>query len=287
MNEFGGSHTTAKLDVIQNYLEAYTTALSRQGFKTVYFDAFAGSGKVQIGDKTGLFEGVADIGAIIEGSARRALQLKRPFDEYIFVEEIQKNVDHLLELQDEFPLLADRIKVRHSDANEEISNFCSSTNWSKTRSVVFLDPFGNQVDWNSIKRIAKTKSIDLWYLFPAGLGVNRLISKDGVILPDHEKSLNRLLGERDWEKIWTVETSTPDFFDNNHTIREKQANVDDITRFVIDLMKREFEGGVLNSWLPLGPNNAHWYSLLFAWSNPSQKATTLAKKLGLAVMNRK
>ena len=38
--------------------------------------------------------------------------------------------------------------------------------WSLHRAVLFLDPYGMQVEWATIEAVAKTKAIDLWLLFP-------------------------------------------------------------------------------------------------------------------------
>ena len=65
------------------------------------------------------------------------------------------------------------------------------------------------------------------------------------------------------------------------TIASNGANVNDITRFKIECLETIFKGGVLRKWLPLGRNNAHWYSLIFAMANPS----TNAKKAGHAIAN--
>jgi three-Cys-motif partner protein len=74
------------------------------------------------------------------------------------------------------------------------------------RAVVFLDPFGNQVAWDTIKEIAATKAIDLWYLFPAGLGVNRQIGKCGAAHESyHARSLDKLLGTFDWRTAFSSE----------------------------------------------------------------------------------
>jgi hypothetical protein len=35
--------------------------------------------------------------------------------------------------------------------------------------VLFLDPYGMQVDWTTIEAIARTKAIDLRVLFPLGI----------------------------------------------------------------------------------------------------------------------
>jgi hypothetical protein len=67
----------------------------------------------------------------------------------------------------------------------------------------------------------------------------------------------------------------------------KQATVDSITRYMIKRMKQVFKGVVLDEWLPLGRGGSHWYSLLFACSNPSTAATKIAERVARAVMKRK
>ncbi|WP_260694696.1 hypothetical protein [Rhizobium laguerreae] len=43
-HEFGGQHTEIKLELVEKYLKAYSTAL-RQKFNSLwYIDAFAGTG---------------------------------------------------------------------------------------------------------------------------------------------------------------------------------------------------------------------------------------------------
>jgi hypothetical protein len=41
---FGGPWSLMKVQTVEKYLAAYTTALSKQNFRRVYIDAFAGSG---------------------------------------------------------------------------------------------------------------------------------------------------------------------------------------------------------------------------------------------------
>ncbi|GAI54351.1 unnamed protein product, partial [marine sediment metagenome] len=60
---------------------------------------------------------------------------------------------------------------------------CNNYKWQNNRAVLFLDPYGMQVNWETIKAIANTEAIDLWYLFPFGIGVNRLLQKDAGKMP--------------------------------------------------------------------------------------------------------
>jgi three-Cys-motif partner protein len=282
---FGSLHTDQKLDVLAKYLAAYTTALKNKNFRLLYLDAFAGTGEIYLPVDGSLLQDVEEVIPVMEGSVHRALQVRPAFDNYVFVEKRPQKSKKLYRWKSEYPELADRIDIHCADANEWLKRFCRETNWRSSRAVVFLDPFGNQVEWNTLAAIADTMAIDLWYLFPAGLGVNRQIGSSGQVLPDHAASLDRLFGPHDWRSAFLTQESAADLFGPSTNVA-KQADADRITRFMIKCMKTEFKGGVVNRWLPLGRNGAHWYSLLFAWANPSQKAA-LAGKLASAVMNRK
>jgi hypothetical protein len=118
----------------------------------------------------------------LEGSAKRALRTTLPFDKYIFIEKDPERCKQLENLKNEFPTLANDIDIRQEDANEEIQNLANK-DWRSRRAVLFLDPYGMQVEWKTLEAIANTKAIDLWLLFPLGIGVNRLLKKSGDI-PD-------------------------------------------------------------------------------------------------------
>lgn len=78
-DNFGGPWTDDKLNIIQKYLSAYTIALKNYSFKKVYIDAFAGSGGVNIKEDDGSIRQ-------IKGSVLRAINIKKPFDIYYFIE---------------------------------------------------------------------------------------------------------------------------------------------------------------------------------------------------------
>ena len=43
---YGGPWTIEKLNILETYLDAYTTALKNTSFQLMYIDAFAGTGHV-------------------------------------------------------------------------------------------------------------------------------------------------------------------------------------------------------------------------------------------------
>lgn len=283
--KFGSSHTEEKLDKLESYLECFTQVLKKHPFRLIYFDAFAGTPEIDIGGDAGLPSLFADDAqTFLDGSSKRALKFGTKFEKYIFVDRKRANVRELEGLKTQYPEIGSRIDVRNSDANAELLKFCS--NWPRgQRAVVFLDPFGNQVSWDTVMAIAATKAIDLWYLFPAGLGVHRQIS-DGGSHDGREESLDKIFGATDWREQFVMSSDAPDLFGSGTSV-SKVATPESITLYMIKRMKTVFKGGVLDEWLPLGRNGQHWYSLIFACANPDPKANQLALRLARGVLRSK
>lgn len=286
-DSFGGRHTVEKLEKLEKYLKGYVNVFKNKDWAhTIYFDAFAGTGTVPTDTtRPSLPLGGEDRDFIV-GSARRALELPNKFNEYVFVEKSRKKANELKKtVSEHYSDVAEHVTILNEDANVALQSFCKTTNWKKSRAVVFLDPYGNQVGWPTIEAIAETERIDLWYLFPAGLGVHRQIGRDADYDHDKERSLNRIFGTSEWKQAFiSEEESSPDLFDESRRHLAKTATPDSITRFMIKRMKSVFAGGVLDEWLPLGSRGVHMYSLLFACANPSPNANAIALRLARAVL---
>jgi three-Cys-motif partner protein len=289
-DDFFHSGTESKLATIEGYLRSYQKVLTRfrqGGGHTIYFDAFAGTGDLPKDiDDGGLLKDVEELSKIAAGSARRALNVEPRFSRYVFVELSPGKAKELQALKVEFTDRPHRIEVIQGDANAEVVKFCGDTDWRRSRAVVFLDPCGNQVEWATIARIAQC-NIDLWYLFPSHLGVNRQISKSGVVEDEKARSLDRLFGTSDWRIEFLRRETRIELDGAAREVALKQANADTVTRFMIKRMKTVFAGRVLDTWLPLGRDGRHWYSLLFAWGNPSPGAGKIASKIADHLMMRR
>ena len=288
-----GSHdgTITKLETIFDYASFYTTVLKDKPsvdrrFRLTYIDAFAGSGRFPIADAIPFLEDMEDFESVVEGSALRSLQVNNPFDRYIFSDNKRSNFNELNQLKEEFPKLASRIEVTRKDANILVRDFCGRMT-DGDRALMFLDPFGNQVDFETLRIIADSKKVDLFYLFPSWWGVVRQVSEDGVIQKDAEASLTRVFGCDDWETELVSYTRTRDLFDENRMVSEKIATVDSVTRYMIRRMKTVFGDGVSDTWLPLGKNGSPGYSLIFACANDAKRARILAKRVARSIMTRK
>lgn len=155
---FGGSWTEQKLDILRKYLNAYTVALKNKKFECIYIDAFAGTGYCGKGaaQNSELNLDFAElrnetVQEYITGSARIALETEPPFQQYIYIDLDNDKCARLEELKNVYPSKASRISIINEDANSYIQRYVSSTDWRGRRAVMFLDPFGMQVSWNTIR----------------------------------------------------------------------------------------------------------------------------------------
>ena len=285
--KFYHKDTEKKLIAIEEYLKSFLTVMKNQNFETVYIDAFAGSGTLPIKADIGFLGGTVDADELVLGSAARALALKHKFSKYIFVEASKSKIEELKTFTATDNNSEQKIDFLTGDANDELMKLCPMLSKSNVRAVVFLDPFGNQVGWELLKALANTQHVDLWYLFPSMLGVYRQIGNtDAKMEPNKENSLNRLFGPNDWRGAFIKRSTTRDLFGDQQT-DNKVANVEDITRFQIQCLKSIFKGGVSDRWLPLGRNNSHWYSHLFAMANPSEKAVRAGHAIANSILSKK
>ena len=254
-HQFGGHWTSQKLEVLAKYLQSYATALRdkptpERPFRKEFIDAFAGSGyrdARRIEGKSGEAQTLLfpDLSAdepqgLLAGSAKLALETEPSFDRFIFIERSPERCMRLEDLKNEFPDRADRIDIQQGDANERIQDLCDR-GWRSRRAVLFLDPYGLQVDWTTIEAVAQTRAIDLWLLFPLGIGVNRLLTKSGEIPVEWRQRLNRLLGTKDWyDEFYSVEL-TPTLFGTDQE-RIVKATMESIGRYFNNRLSANFCG---------------------------------------------
>lgn len=276
-HRFGGSWTSRKLEVLQKYLEAYTTVLqgkpdAAHPFRKAYIDAFAGTGYRTMQAESDeastslVFPDLAQAEPqqLLDGSARLALKTHPRFDRYVFIERNLERFRQLQSLREEFLELASDIRIHRGEANEEIQRLCSR-DWHSRRAVLFLDPYGLQVEWNTIKAVANTEAIDLWLLFPLGIGVNRLLTRSGEIPASWRARLDTLLGSKDWhDHFYRVERQSTLF--GNHEERILKATQESIGQYFNQRLKSVFPG-VAEPGILRNSANCPLYLLCFASGN--------------------
>lgn len=271
---YGGRHTERdKLQPLEKYLRAFTIALSKQSFELIYVDGFAGTGSREVLQSASpLFEGsdAEDSYISLPGSAQMALAIDPPLHRLLLIEQDSDRYATLeRRLQGEWPTRD--IRCVNGDANEIVTQFCETTNWRNTRAVMFLDPYGAQVRWETLEAIARTRAVDLWYFFPL-MGLYRQAARDPKAIDASKRAtLRRLLGTDDWEQAWygarpaSVQTS---LFDAQSDDTHRHAGVDALERFVGDRLRSIFAGGVLEPRRVFNSRGNPLASLFFAVSNP-------------------
>jgi three-Cys-motif partner protein len=283
---FGGHWTSTKLEVLRKYLEAYVIALKDQPspsrpFKKAYIDAFAGTGyRTHRADdaKSSANLVLPDLAetapqSLLDGSARLALKVEPHFDSYIFIDRDKDRVEQLENLKTEFPHLSDRIRPEQGDANTKIRELCGK-DWRERRAVLFLDPYGMQVEWDTIEAIAKTRAIDLWLLFPLGIGVNRLLTRSGDIPETWRHRLDLLLGRTDWyDEFYAVENQ-PTLFGGDAQ-RVVKASMSTIGRYFTKRLESVFPGVAEKPAVLTNSANCPLYLFCFASANKNGAPTAL------------
>ncbi len=192
-SSWGGDWTEAKLNAFEKYVNAYLTIMHAQRSKynswpenIIYFDGFAGSGyrfkSSQTGVSNSLFKELdaKDEGVKVYcGSAERVVKMEKKFDRYYFVDSDSDSLNSLkdrlkahLSKESEYHFIPKDVNEVIKDLNDDLTN--------QDVALVFLDPFGMQIKWESIK-LLQGKKVDLWILVPTGVAINRLLDRKGEL----------------------------------------------------------------------------------------------------------
>jgi len=224
-----------------------------------------------------LLEGVEEYQ---KGSVRRALEVEPQFDHYILIEKDKKRFAELESIRREFP--SRDIQVRNQEANEFLQRWCETFSTTRSRAVVFLDPFGANVSWITIRQIARTKAIDLWLLFPL-FAVNRMLIKDRKPPKPWGDRLTQIFGTPDWEAEFYTgheEQIRLEGFGDTELI-EKVANMRKISDFLVNRLKQEFVAAAE----PLILNNSRNSPLyLFCFAAGNEKGATTGLKIAKDIL---
>jgi three-Cys-motif partner protein len=282
---FGGDWTIDKLDRISKYLGAYTTIFRRNpraSYYTTYFvDAFAGTGERSDSSNrpskdSFLFEVEEDEdrASLTKGSAKVALDIDPAFDRYLFIEHKKSRVAELEKLKEIYPKHAVSMQIEQGDANTILVTWCKATDWNQCRAVVFLDPYGMQVNWATIAEIASTKAIDLWMLFPIGVGVNRLLMNRTPPPKHWADALTRIFGEDGWREKFYKKSIQKSLF-GDEVLEQKVADFSDIQEYFLDRLRTVFEKVAPNPLILANSKGVPLYLLCFAAGNAKGAPTAV------------
>ena len=272
-HRFGSVHTKIKLDAIAKYLPAYTTALKNVPFTLHYIDAFAGTGMCDIK--------VAGKEIRVPGSAKIAIECAPPFHKMVFIETGLRKVKALERLGK--AATGRSITIIRDDANVALPKCLSALNAQKDRAIVFLDPKGMQVEWETLRKIASTRVVDVWYLFPLS-GLYRQATRNAASIDAHKAaSLTRILGTDEWRPAFYAPHPQDVLFGARPAIRK--VEVPQMLAWVKARLETIFAGvegpkvlyrsGSSHQQIPI-------FALFFAVSNP--RARDLALRIAAGVL---
>lgn len=224
-HKFGGAWTEIKLDAVSDYCQFFNKVLvdqpsSARPFDRWYFDAFAGSGTRQIEHTVGgLLEGTPIEAETkdLAGSVLKALEIDPPFHKLVFIEGHGGRFRSLETIKANHPERG--IICEHGDANLKLKEIFGAPPWSlqkngkgSCRGLCFLDPYGMAVDWSTLKLLADTRAVDVWYLFPLDAISRQLAGKLDRVDEHKQKRLDEVFGTKTWrEDIYKIE-ATLDLF---------------------------------------------------------------------------
>jgi len=237
MNNFGGNWTKIKIEILVEYAKAYLGIMKdRKFFELMYFDGFAGSGFIVKDKKVNI--------DITVGAARRIIEISdpRPFDSYYFVEKIPKNFKLLKEnTRNAFPKKT--IYIVNDDCNKKIidlGNFLRDPKNKNVRTLAYIDPCGMQVEWRSIESL-RGLHLDMWILVPTGLGVNRLLKRNGQISDAWLEKLEIFLGleREEIEKYFYRKTAT--LFEEITFIEKEKDAIENSAKLYKSRLKEVFD----------------------------------------------
>lgn len=228
-----GPWAAAKLDALEAYLNFYGTALSKQSFRRIYIDAFAGACVTRIrgsgisAEPSPFFDEPADHDAqeeFILGSPMRALNAPNGFHHHYFFDLDETRAGNLRALTEE----RKDVTVQVGNCNPLIRELAPILKSRNIRGVAFLDPYGAHLEWATLEALAGTGTMEVVINFPLAMAINRLITKSGDVPDRWAGQLTSCFGTEEWREI--AYNRENDLFGNEITIKNS-----DVSERLLDL----------------------------------------------------
>lgn len=281
--DWGGSWTVKKLDAFEKYVNAYLSIMEINSFwKTIYFDGFAGSGEVQKRNNKELIEQlclIEDEQNVYRGAAERVVGLDKKFSFYYFIEKNDSAREKLkVKLIEKSPNLESCLVFKESDCNSQLNELASVLQKSrKYASLIFLDPFGMQIDWSTIAKLEGTRS-DIWILIPTGVIVNRLLDKKGEMKNISKlESFFGLPKEEILKEFYSVRNELTLFGDINETVTKVMDPINKISRLYAKNLASIWDFVTPSPLRLTNSNNVPIFHFIFASNN--KNAVKIAQQI--------
>jgi len=185
-----GYWSEVKLAILEEYAKPYNQILrsQRPPLHPIYIDGFAGAGhhRAKGSDR------------IIEGSPARALAVKPPFDFFHFVDIDGARVAELKRISEG----RSNVSVYQGDCNEVLTKkvFPQVRYADYQRALCILDPYGLDLNWETIHMAGESKVIEIFLNFPVmDMNMNVLWHKSERVTEAQRERMTRFWGDTTWE----------------------------------------------------------------------------------------
>ena len=239
---YGGKWTEQKLDAFMAYVRAYLAIMKQFPYwETIYFDGFAGSGE-RIKERKNLLipfeDELPEELNVYKGSVKRVLEEKNNlFDFYYFIDKNPDNIKNIEKIRSEIThIKKDKIAVRESDCNEQLPKLAQVLKKGKHAALIFVDPFGMQINWNSIAGLKGTRS-DIWILIPSGVAITRLLPRSGVITNKNKLEMFFGLPIDELRKIFYHDEVKTTLFGEMEQTKKLDKSIERITKLYASQMR--------------------------------------------------
>jgi three-Cys-motif partner protein len=263
-----GPWAKEKLDALERYLDYYTKVLKNQRWRTIYVDAYAGAGRAQlrvpVREAAPLLEEEPEpeLADLINGSPRVALDIANPFTRYVLIEPDPSRAAQLEALRAQYG------DARHIDILRQ--NAVSGIQWllnqnisrRNHRGVVFLDPFGADLDWAEIQALASTGVFEVVINFALNMAIQRMLPNNGEFQPGWRERLDAYFGTPAWYQA--VYETQPQLF--GERVRKREDYRSNLLTLYQGRLKQAF-GLVAQPKLIRNTRGVPLYYLLWAGHN--------------------
>ena len=131
---------------------------------------------------------------------------------------------------------------------------------------MFLDPFGMQVPWDTVKLLAATKHVEVFINFPVGMAIQRLLPRSAQFTAKARAKLDAYFGDPGWYDV--VYGNQTGLF--NEEVTKHSDSGERLVSWYRARLKAVF-GFVSTARLVTNSKGGHLYYLIFAGPNATGK----------------
>jgi three-Cys-motif partner protein len=160
-----------------------------------YIDAFAGPG-------IAVYRNDPEIVTYLEGSPLRILAIQPEFDHVWLIDRNTARLARLRANITERGIPNNRFSMARGDANSQIRTIIAGLA-SNERALVFLDPYGLQVEWSTVESLAASNKVDILINYSL-MGITRNLRRIGGPTQEFRRLLSRVMKRVSWiDQIYT------------------------------------------------------------------------------------